>query len=223
MHIMIPAVSLDHHISRDAVCNMRTKCDTAVCSVRKCVLKSGTDQRSKFFGRLWFQHSKYWCFSFCPECIFPDRLCESDSVRINLCQCSEAASNKPLPMTNRGCHFWLSVRLLVFHMCSSGSFAASEIIVCKDEGLSGEAAGLWQQPFHLFLFSATPSLFPLQSFCLSYLSSPLTCHTHFLSSNANLSSRFILFWLLFLFFLLFFSSPDHNLWRLMVSADYAVV
>lgn len=30
----------------------------------------------------------------------------------------------------------------MFHMCSGGSFAASKIIICKDEGLSGEAAGL---------------------------------------------------------------------------------
>lgn len=82
------------------------------------------------------------CFSFCPECIALDRLRESDSVRINLCRCSVAECNKPLPMINRACHFWLSVRLLVFHMCSGGSFATSEIIICKDEGLSGEAAGL---------------------------------------------------------------------------------
>lgn len=41
----------------------------------------------------------------------------------------------PLPVTNLACHFWLSARLLAFHMCSCGSFAASGIIVCKDEGL----------------------------------------------------------------------------------------
>lgn len=51
-------------------------------------------------------------------------------------------ATSPLPVTNRACHFWLSGRLLVFRMCSSGSFAASEIIICKDEGLSEEAAGL---------------------------------------------------------------------------------
>lgn len=67
---------------------------------------------------------------------------ESDSVRINLRRCWVAGSSEPLPVTNRACHFWLSARLLVFHMCSGGSFAASEIIICKDEGLSGEAAGL---------------------------------------------------------------------------------
>lgn len=98
------------------------------------------------------------------------------------------SSSKPLPMTNRACHFWLSVRLLVFHMCSSGSFAASEIIICKDEGLSGE------QPFHLSLFSATPSLFLFQSFCLSFLSPSLTSHTHFMSPSASLSSHLIHFW-----------------------------
>lgn len=32
------------------------------------------------------------CFSFCPECTFPDRLCESDSLRIILRQCAVAAS-----------------------------------------------------------------------------------------------------------------------------------
>lgn len=45
-------------------------------------------------------------------------------------------------MTNRACHFCLSARLWAFHMCSGGSFAATEIIICKDEGLSGGAAGL---------------------------------------------------------------------------------
>lgn len=98
----------------------------------------------------------------------PDRQWKSDSVRINLRRCSVAAGNKPLPVTNRACHFWLSVRLLVFHVCSSGSFAASEIIICKDEGLSGEATGLWEQPFYL-LFSATAYFFLLQSFHLSFL------------------------------------------------------
>lgn len=59
MRLMILAVSLARHISRAAVCNMRTKCDTAACSVRKRVQTSGTYQRSKFFGQLWFQDSKY--------------------------------------------------------------------------------------------------------------------------------------------------------------------
>lgn len=96
-----------------------------------------------------------------------------------------SSSNKPLPVTNRACHFWLSVRLLVFHMCSGGSFAASEIIICKDEGLSDEAAGLWQQPFRLLAFSCH-SLSLSASIFLSFLSSSLTSHTHFLSSSDNL-------------------------------------
>lgn len=122
---------------------------------------------------------KYWQVDVFLEGIFPDRLCKSDSVRINLHRCSVAASNKPLPMTNRACHFWLSGRLFVFHMCSSGSFADSEIIICKDEELSEEAAGLREQPS--YLFSATASFFLLQSFRLSFLSSVLTFNTHFLS------------------------------------------
>ena len=43
---------------------------------KKCARKSGTDQRGKFLSRPRFQLSKYWqvdVFSFCPECIFPDR------------------------------------------------------------------------------------------------------------------------------------------------------
>lgn len=52
------------------------------------------------------------------------------------------SKQQTLPLTNRACHLWLSVRLSVFHMCIGASFAASEIIICKDEGLSGEAAGL---------------------------------------------------------------------------------
>lgn len=153
--------------------------------------------------------------------------CESDWVRIHLCRCSVAASNKPLPMTNRACHFWLSVRLLVFHMCSGGSFAASEIIICKDEGLSGEAAGLWQQPFHLSLFSATPSLFLLQSFCLSFpplwlfilvfclpVPSSLPVSSISLFSPPYFPLLLILSVLLpsCLYFLLFLFSLAHNLW-----------
>lgn len=81
--------------------------------------------------------------------VFSQKDCVSDSVRINLGWCVAAVSIKPLPVTNQACHFWLSMRLLVFYMCSGGSFAVSEITICKDEGSSGEAAGLWQVPFHL--------------------------------------------------------------------------
>lgn len=139
----------------------------------------------------WFQHSKYWQVDVSHSVL--NALPQINCVRVNqsgliLCRCSAAASNKPLPMTNRACHFWLSVRLLVFHMCSSGSFAASEIIICKDEGLSGGAAGLWQQPFHLSLLSATPFLFLLQS-----LSSLLPSHCSCLFFSVSQCQHLILF------------------------------
>lgn len=98
MHFIILAVLFDHHIFRHAVCNMRTNCDTAVGSVRKCVQKCSTDQSTKFFCWLRFRRSAYWqvdVFWFCPEYFAPDTLHESDSFRINLCWCSIPASNKP--------------------------------------------------------------------------------------------------------------------------------
>lgn len=152
------------------------------CVIRQkmCAAFWHCSEKQIFFGRLWFHHSKYWQVDVFLEGMFADRLCKSDSDRINLRRCSVAASNKPLPMTNRACHFRLSGRLLVFHMCSSGSFAASEIIICKDEELSEEAAGLWEQPLYL-LFSATASFFLLQSLRLSFLASVLTFNTHFFS------------------------------------------
>lgn len=52
-------------------------------------------------------------------------------------------------MNKRAYHFWLGVRLLVLHMCTGGSFEASGIIICKDEGLSGKAARLEEQHFYL--------------------------------------------------------------------------
>lgn len=66
-----------------------------------------------------------------PKCFAPSKLRASYSNMINLWWCSEAGSNNPLPMTNRACHFGLSVGLLVFQMCGGGSFVASEIIICK--------------------------------------------------------------------------------------------
>lgn len=109
-----------------------TKCDTAVGYIKRkktkknCLRYSGTDHQ--IFGRRWchIQIIDRWCFvvgdiSLCRRCI-------SDSVRFNL-QCSAAESNKPLPETNRACHIWLSVRLLLFHMCSGASFRASQIII----------------------------------------------------------------------------------------------
>lgn len=110
------------------------------------------------------------CSMHCPR--------ESDSMRINL------QSQSPLPcwMTNRACHFSLNATLLVFRMCSGGSFVASEITICKDEGLSKRAAGLWQQPLHLFLLSAAPSLF-------DFLTSVFSMH------YLNHSNLFFLFWL----------------------------
>lgn len=69
-------------------------------------------------------------FLFSPACFASYTLLVSYTDMINL-WCSEAGSNNPLLMTNRAHHFGLSVRLLVFHMCGDGSFAASKIIVCK--------------------------------------------------------------------------------------------
>lgn len=173
MCLMVPAVLTG--ISTDTECDVETKCDTAVWSCRKCVQNSGTVHRSTFFRETVVSPNKVLWGGL--NAFSPDRQWKSDSVRINLCRCSVAAGNKPLPVTNRACHFQLSVRLLVFHMCSSGSFAASEIIICKDEGLSGEATGLWEQPFCLH-FSATTYFFLLQSFhlCLLYLAYSAAFH-----------------------------------------------
>lgn len=70
-------------------------------------------------------------FLFSPACFVPYKLLVSCTDTINLWRRSEAGSNNPLLVTYRARHFGLSVRLLVFHMCAEGSFAASKIIVCK--------------------------------------------------------------------------------------------
>lgn len=60
------------------------------------------------------------CSSFCPECIFPDRLRESDSVRINLRRCSVAASLSQWltePVTfGRVWDYWCFICALVAHL-----------------------------------------------------------------------------------------------------------
>lgn len=64
MHLIILAVLFDHHIFRHAVCNMRTNCDSAVGSVRKCVQKRSSDQSTKFFADCGFdvQRIDRWMF-----------------------------------------------------------------------------------------------------------------------------------------------------------------
>lgn len=141
-----------------------TKCDTAIGYIKRlkqCLRYSGAD------GDVSIQIIDRWCFvvgdiSLCRRCI-------SDSVRFNL-QCSAAESNKPLPETNRACHIWLSVRLLLFHMCSGASFRASQIIIRKDEGL-------WEEPLGCESNLPIPSILlpppPSSDFNLSVSSLPL--------------------------------------------------
>lgn len=227
---------------------MRTKCDTAVCSHAKmrAEMRRWSERRAVWETVvLTFKVLTGGCFSFCPECIFPDRLCESDSVRINLRRCSSSEQATSLsqwltePVTFGWVRdYWCFICAAVAHLrLLRLSYVKMRDCQEKPQGCDNN---LSISPFFLplplsfyFNLSACLSSPPLWLFILSFcltvpasLSPISSCsfhHPYFpLPPSLILSLPFPSY----LYFLLFLFSLAHNLlfWcRLtgfMVSPDY---